>query len=131
VQIAPGAVFGAAELTADSGAIAAVVQLVRLDGADALAYRPPVEPSGELALPLADLGGLPEHRRVIVQSAGGGPRVTLRYYDADGQELDRTVDTLGEDGARAYPVKEAAVDAASIHVRSEGAPVVAALLQMP
>jgi hypothetical protein len=83
-------------------------------------------------LPLADLAGLPEQRLLAVQSAdSAAARVTLSYLSFEGHELDRTQATLAGEAARTLRLADASADAASVLVRSEGAPVLAAVLQQP
>ena len=64
----------------------------------------------------------------------GGERaaaVTLHFYDFDGRELDRLNDSVPPNAARAFRPRPAAGDAASVVIRGDGSPLVAALLQSP
>jgi hypothetical protein len=127
----PGGILGALRVEA-SGAVVGLA-VWRHAASDIYLASPALLPSSsDLILPLGDLAGLPEQRLLGVQSgADDSARVALHYYDADGQELDRVVDTLPPGGASAYRPRPAASDAAQIVIRAGGAPLAAALLQSP
>ena len=62
----------------------------------------------------------------------GGERaatVTLQFYDFDGRELTAAERHGPACGARAFRPRPAAGDAASVAIRGNGSPLVAALLQ--
>jgi len=127
----PAGSLGAARIEASAPVVGLAVW--RYDASDVyLAAAASTPAADDLVLPLADLPGLPEQRLLAVQSAAdGAARVAVYYYDADGAELDRVVDTLAAGGALAYRPRPAAADAAQVVARGAGAPLAAAVLQSP
>ncbi|HZR99652.1 MAG TPA: N-acetylmuramoyl-L-alanine amidase [Chloroflexota bacterium] len=127
----PGGALGAMRIEASGPVVGLAVW--RHTASDVYLASPALLPSSsDLVLPLGDLAGLPDQRLLGVQSAAADSvRVALHYYDADGQELDRVVDTLPPGGALAYRPRPAASDAAQLVIRAGGAPLAAALLQSP
>ena len=123
--------FGGLALSASRPSLVATARLVReRDGA--VLTLPAVAPRvGLLLLPLADLPGLPEQRRLVLHASTQDATTTVTYRDANGTELARAVERVPAWHTRALPFPEAAGDVATVAIAAQEGAVAAALLQLP
>lgn len=121
--------WGSLAVTAAEPALAVAGRLVREGDGTALALPATPPASGALLVPLAELPGLPEQRRLGLHAGPQGAAVTLRYRDVAGREVARAPEVLAAGAARALALPEAAGEAAAVEVAVESGVVAAALLQ--